>query len=241
MSRNVDKANSVLVRYQELQAETESGYKDYSRFKRPTKIYKVSKLQEAQRWRNEVVKDIGNKITQIHDPSLNDFQVEEINGELNRLFQEKQRWENHIRRNLKGPDYRKIKGLNTSGGSLINGTRYFGRALELPHVQKMIKQRNEVRQKRLSKSQQEQQLKAKIRRWKKELGPHYYGNEVSENFLEYEEDRSQEIKLNIAASISEKQKPQCIISEFKDLPSLDDVERWLVEKRKKRLQEQLGL
>ncbi|AMD21170.1 HEL110Wp [Eremothecium sinecaudum] len=241
MSRNVDKANSVLVRYQELQAEQAGGYKDYSRFKRPTKVNKVTKLDEAQRWRAEVVKDIGNKITQIHDPSLNDLQIEELNDELNRLFYEKLRWETHIRKVLKGPDYRKMKkGLNTTGGRILNGTRYFGRALELPAVQELIKQEKEQKRKQLTKAQKHQQLIANVNRWKKELGTNYYGEDITDDILNYEESRGQDLKLDIASAPSD-DVPKVIIPQFEDLPTMADVERWLVEKRKKRLQKQLGL
>ncbi|AAS53734.1 AFR363Wp [Eremothecium gossypii ATCC 10895] len=240
MSRNVDKANSVLARYQELVAENTSGYKDYSRFKRPTAVHRISNLEEAQRWRAEVVKDIGNKVTQIHDPSLNEMQIEDINNELNRLFQEKMRWESHIRRNLRGPDYRRMKqGLNTTGGTVINGTRYFGRALELPHVQELLQQQQQQRVKQQNQKQREQELRAKVRQWEEELGPDYYGEDVPPGMQEYEAQRSRELQdiLRSAAGRA----PQVQIPLFERLPTQEEVEGWLVERRRKRLQERLDL
>ena len=38
MSRNIDKANSTLAKYQEQQANEGGGYKDYSRYKRPKPV-----------------------------------------------------------------------------------------------------------------------------------------------------------------------------------------------------------
>ncbi|AGO11115.1 AaceriAFR363Wp [[Ashbya] aceris (nom. inval.)] len=240
MSRNVDKANSVLARYQEIIAESTGGYKDYSRFKRPTAVHRISNLEEAQRWRAEVVKDIGNKVTQIHDPSLNEIQIEEINNELNRLFQEKTRWESHIRRNLRGPDYRRMKkGLNTTGGTVINGTRYFGRALELPHVQELLQRQQRQRVTQQNQKQREQELQAMVRQWQEELGPDYYGEELPPGLQEYETQRSCQLKSIISSSGGTT--PQVEIPLFERLPTQEEVEAWLVEKRRKRLQEQLDL
>lgn len=61
MSRNVDKANSVLVRFQEQQAESAGGYKDYSRYQRPRNVSKVKSIKEANEWKRQVSKEIKQK------------------------------------------------------------------------------------------------------------------------------------------------------------------------------------
>ncbi|QEU62416.1 Isy1 [Kluyveromyces lactis] len=237
MSRNVNKANSVLVRYQELQAAEIGGYQDFSRLKRPTRINKVTKLDEALRWRNELVKEIGQRVTQIHDPSLNESQITEINDELNKLFQEKGRWDFHIRNKLKGPDLKKRKQLNTTGGTLIDGKRYFGRALELPEVQKLLKESKEQREKERSGKEKKAELQRKIKRWESTLKDDYFVGNNSDELLEYEKKRTESLRSTIHPSDRD---PSFVIPNF-DVPSLKDVELWLVQRRKNELKKQLGL
>lgn len=79
----MDKANSVLVRFQEQQAESSTGYKDYSRYKRPKNVSKIKSIKEANEWKRQVSKEIQQKSTRIYDPSLNEIQITELNDELN--------------------------------------------------------------------------------------------------------------------------------------------------------------
>ncbi|CDO91776.1 unnamed protein product [Kluyveromyces dobzhanskii CBS 2104] len=237
MSRNVNKANSVLVRYQELQAAEAGGYQDFSRLKRPTRINKITKLDEALRWRSELVKEIGQRITEIHDPSLNEHQITEINDELNNLFQEKSRWDFHIKNKLKGPDLKNRKQLNTTGGTVIEGKRYFGRALELPEVQQLVKESKERRVKERTGKEKKVALQRKIKRWKSSLNDDYFVGNDSTALLEYEKKRTEELRSNVAST---GQGPFQTIPEF-DIPSLKDVELWLVQRRKDELKKQLGL
>lgn len=268
MSRNVDKANSVLVRFQEIRAEKDGGYKDYSRFKRPTRVHTVKVLAEAQQWRSQLLKELGNKITQIHDPSLNEFQLRELNDDLNGLVKEKFRWERHIKDNLNGPDYSRVKRLNTVGGTVVNGYRYFGRALELPDVQQALKHNKEKRESLKSKKQKRVELEEKVRKWKKTLRPEYYGylpeekhryykaTEFTPHVFDklgslkpslqtpltgYESMKTEELKFETGAREDGHNAPEHIIPEFKQIPDVKDIETWLVQKRRKRLQERLGL
>lgn len=237
MSRNVNKANSVLVRFQEIQAAKEGGYQDFSRLRRPTNVNKVTKLDEALKWRSELVREIGQKITQIHDPSLNALQITEINDELNGLFQEKNRWEWHIKNKLKGPDLKKRKQLNTPGGTILDGKRYFGRALELPEVNKLLKEDQKRREKEKTGKEKKREFAEKKKLWEKSLKENYFVGNTDESFLEYEATISKNLRNALPKS---DKKPAVIIPSF-SLPTIEDAEKWLVERRKKELQKQLGL
>lgn len=266
MSRNVDKANSVLVRFQELEAEKNGGYKDYTRFKRPTRVGSVSKSQEAQQWRRQVISDINTRLTRMHDPSLNEFQLRELNDELNDLFSEKARWERHIHRNLKGPDFSRDKSFKHTG-TVLDGRRYFGRALALPEVQQLAKNAADWRKKSQSARQRQKTLQDRVRVWKKSLGPEYYGfvpedsaslrvplhltvETVKEiltskpasrsHFCQLEEDKTQELQAE-AGGQGSVTAPKRIIPQFSQLPDLKDMEEWLVQRRKSQLQRQLNL
>ncbi|SCU97134.1 LADA_0H04676g1_1 [Lachancea dasiensis] len=266
MSRNVDKANSVLVRFQELEAEKSGGYKDYSRFKRPTRIRSIQDSQEAQQWRRQVLQDMNSRITRMHDPSLNEIQLREINDEINDLLHEKNQWERHIYHNLKGPNFSRDSKAGVTG-TLLKGRRYFGRALELPEVRELLKQDREHRTKLQTNRQRHQVLQDKVRKWKKQLGPAYYGfssdipglqfqlPEATSNtdpevlhqkptrystFIDHEEAKTLELRSELG-SLEAVSAPKVSIPEFKELPDLKDMENWLVEKRKLQLQKQLDL
>lgn len=238
MSRNVNKANSVLVRYQEAEAAASGGYQDFSRLKRPTRINKVDKLDEAIRWRSELVKEIGQRITQIHDPSLNEQQIRELNEELNKLFEEKGRWDFHIKNRLKGPDLKKRKQLNTTGGTLLKGTRYFGRALELPEVRELLKEEKERREKHKSAKEKDLELQKKIQRWKNTLRDDNYYMSYGAKVRVYDEER--QIEMLRSKLPNNDNKPLVEIPTL-PVPSLKDIEKWLVQRRRKELQKQLDL
>ncbi|CCH59054.1 hypothetical protein TBLA_0B02120 [Henningerozyma blattae CBS 6284] len=100
MSRNIDKANSILATYQEQQAEKNTGYKDYSRFKRPKNVNKINSIEESNQWKNQVVREIKQKIDRMYDLTLNDTQLLEINDEINELIIELNKWNYHITNHL---------------------------------------------------------------------------------------------------------------------------------------------
>jgi hypothetical protein len=73
--------------------------------------------------------------------NLTEFQVRELNDEINRMFKTKYHWEFRIRE-LGGPDYiRKRPKVLDADGREVPGTRgykYFGRARELPGVKELF-------------------------------------------------------------------------------------------------------
>ncbi|KAI7622665.1 Pre-mRNA-splicing factor, partial [Hortaea werneckii] len=89
-----------------------------------------------------VLKEVSRKVTKIQDPALSDYQIRDLNDELNKLFREKWQWEVRIRE-LGGPNYMRGGGRVTDEeGRVIEGGgkgyRYFGRAKELPGVKELF-------------------------------------------------------------------------------------------------------
>jgi pre-mRNA-splicing factor ISY1 len=89
-----------------------------------------------------VLKEISRKVSRIQDVALSDYQIRDINDELNKLFREKWQWEMRIRE-LGGPNYMRgggrvvdEQGREIQGGG--KGYRYFGRAKELPGVKELF-------------------------------------------------------------------------------------------------------
>ncbi|KAJ9071926.1 NineTeen Complex (NTC) component [Entomophthora muscae] len=127
MARNEEKAQSMLYRFRQAQAES-LGLMSHS-------------LSEAEKWRHQVIREISKKVTQIQDTGLTDFQVRDLNDTINKQLREKRRWEDQIKY-LGGPDYKRSgpKMLDREGKEApgAQGYRYFGRAKDLPGVRELF-------------------------------------------------------------------------------------------------------
>ncbi|CAI4034452.1 hypothetical protein SMKI_10G2450 [Saccharomyces mikatae IFO 1815] len=235
MSRNVDKANSVLVRFQEQQAESTTGYKDYSRYTRPRNVSKVKSIKEANEWKRQVSKEIQQKSTRIYDPSLNEVQITELNDELNSLFKEWKRWQWHINHTLmeKRTKRKTLEDshLLSNAGKLINGKRYFGRALELPEVKEWLKQ-----------SQKQNDINiVNIKRIPKNRKDFYYSGKATPALTEFETNWTPILKAHYNVPVNELEEEASQQKEEMYVPTLADMEHWLVQRRKKKLMEELNL
>ncbi|RUS33745.1 Rab43 protein [Jimgerdemannia flammicorona] len=105
MARNEEKAQSMLYRFREAQAAELGVVKQRER--RPHLASNVNNLGEAEKWRRQVISEVSRKVSKIQDAGLSDYQVRDLNDEINKLMREKMYWENRIKE-LGGPDYWKI-------------------------------------------------------------------------------------------------------------------------------------
>ncbi|KAL2699262.1 hypothetical protein AAEP93_009237 [Penicillium crustosum] len=140
-SSKCEKAQSMLFRFRAQQA-ADLGIIDISRTRRPKAITSVDTVPECERWRGQVLQEISRKVSRIHEQSLSDYQIRDLNDEINKLMREKWAWEMQIR-NLGGPNYMRgssrlydDEGREIPGGG--RGYKYFGRARDLPGVKEMI-------------------------------------------------------------------------------------------------------
>ncbi|CAI4043886.1 Isy1p SKDI_10G2520 [Saccharomyces kudriavzevii IFO 1802] len=235
MSRNVDKANSVLVRFQEQQAESATGYKDYSRYKRPKNVSRIKSLKEANEWKRQVSKEIQQKSTRIYDPSLNEVQIAELNDELNDLFKEWKRWQWHINHTLmeKKTKRKTLEDghLLANAGKLIHGKRYFGRALELP----------EVKEWQESQKQNSTDI-VNIKRVPRNKNDFYYHGKATAALTEFETNWTPILKAHYNVPVNEREEEETTQqTQEMHVPTLSDMEHWLVQRRKKKLMEELNL
>ncbi|KAF2766614.1 Isy1-like splicing factor, partial [Teratosphaeria nubilosa] len=141
MARNAEKAQSMLFRFRAQQA-SDLGIISLASTRRPKAISAQDSMPTCERWRGQVLKDISRKITKIQDPALSDYQIRDLNDELNKLFREKWQWEVRIRE-LGGPNYMRGGGrVVDDAGRVVEGGgrgyKYFGRARELPGVRELF-------------------------------------------------------------------------------------------------------
>lgn len=93
----------MLFRFRAQQAAS-LGILDLSRTRRPRAITTVTSIPICEKWRGQVLKEISRKVSKIQEASLSDFQIRDLNDEINKLMREKHMWEVQIR-GLGGPNY----------------------------------------------------------------------------------------------------------------------------------------
>jgi len=135
--RNEEKAHAMLNRWVAMKKELNTRTKD----KRPFLSTECNNLQECERWRGQIIKEITKKVADIQNASLGEYKLRELNDEINKLFREKGHWEDRIKE-LGGPDYKKIapRAIDAQGFELpgSGGYKYWGAAKDLPGVRELF-------------------------------------------------------------------------------------------------------
>ncbi|TFK75539.1 Isy1-like splicing factor [Pluteus cervinus] len=181
MARNEEKAQSMLYRFREAQA-AELGLGTRAD-KRPRMASACKSLRECERWRGEILREISRKVSKIQDSGLTDYEVRDLNDEINKLLREKRHWENQIVA-LGGANYRRNVAMLDDDGKEVPGTKgykYFGRAKDLPGVKELF-------QSRKKEEEEENQALAYYKKFMNQ-GPAYYGDldENDEELQKYEQ------------------------------------------------------
>ncbi|GAA5871827.1 hypothetical protein JCM8547_003282 [Rhodosporidiobolus lusitaniae] len=139
MARNEEKAQSMLYRFREAQA-AEMGLSQRSD-RRPRVASSCKDLRQCERWRGEILREVSRKVSKIQDAGLTDYEIRDLNDQINKLLREKHHWENQIIA-LGGANYKRAAGKTTDAdGREVPGQRgykYFGRAKELPGVRELF-------------------------------------------------------------------------------------------------------
>lgn len=233
----------MLFRFRAQQA-ADLGILDTSRTRRPKAISQQEHVPTCERWRGQVLREISRKVSKIQDPALSDYQIRDINDELNKLFKEKWQWEVRIRE-LGGPNYMRggAKMLDDEGRVIEGGGkgyRYFGRARELPGVKELFE---------AAKPKAEEKNKIDTRhelRLRVDAG--YYGYNLDEEdgtLLKYEAQKEEEA-FNALLAKDEAKDPewQPLPGDAGDgitwnLPTAQEVEAELLDRRKRKLIDKL--
>ena len=245
MARNAEKAQSMLFRFRAQQA-SDLGILDVNKTRRPKAISQQDHIPTCERWRGQVLKEISRKVSKIQDPALSDYQIRDINDELNKLFREKWQWEMRIRE-MGGPNYMRGGGrVVDDEGNVIEGGgkgyRYFGRARELPGVKELF-EAAKVKPEDEKKGAGERRADLRAR-----VDAGYYGYNLDEedgSLLEYEALKEKEAFETLMVE-DEKADPEweVVPGDVGDgvvwrLPSAEEVEAELLDRRKRMLLDKL--
>ncbi|GAA5998024.1 Isy1p [Rhodotorula paludigena] len=129
----------MLYRFREAQA-AELGLAQKTD-RRPRVASSCKDLRQCERWRGEILREISRKVSKIQDAGLTDYEVRDLNDQINKLLREKHHWENQIV-SLGGANYKRAAGkITDADGREIPGQRgykYFGRARDLPGVRELF-------------------------------------------------------------------------------------------------------
>ncbi|KAJ5948813.1 hypothetical protein N7454_002120 [Penicillium verhagenii] len=250
MARNQEKAQSMLFRFRAQQA-ADMGIIDLGRARRPKAITSIDSVPTCERWRGQVLKEVSRKVSRIQEPSLSDFQIRDLNDEINKLMREKWAWEMQIR-NLGGPNYMRgsgrvydDEGREIPGGG--KGYRYFGRARELPGVKEMFE--NAARR---SKGPAEEESAAgrggDIATRKVDANYFGYGlDEEDGTLLAYEKQKEKEAVDHLRGQGEDDAEDgwEPLPGDAGDgvewrLPSLEEVQEELIDRRRRRLLDKIS-
>ncbi|KAA8531705.1 hypothetical protein F0562_006578 [Nyssa sinensis] len=153
MARNEEKAQSMLNRFITMKAEEKKKPKE----RRPYLASECRDLAEADKWRQQIMREIGRKVAEIQNEGLGEHRLRDLNDEINKLIREKGHWERRIIE-LGGPNYTKHSAKMTDlEGNIVDvpnpsgrgpGYRYFGAAKKLPGVRELFEKPPELRKRR---------------------------------------------------------------------------------------------
>ncbi|KAL7086804.1 hypothetical protein ACP275_13G024200 [Erythranthe tilingii] len=153
MARNEEKAQSMLNRFITMKEEEKKKPKE----RRPYLASECRDLAEADRWRQQILREIGRKVAEIQNEGLGEHRLRDLNDEINKLIREKVHWERRIVE-LGGPNYTRHSAKMTDlEGNIIDvpnpggrgpGYRYFGAAKKLPGVRELFEKPPELRKRR---------------------------------------------------------------------------------------------
>ena len=108
---------------------------------RPNTASSCNSLQQCDKWRQDIIKEICDKVSDIQNAGLGEFRIRALNDEINKLLNEKRHWDSRIKE-LGGPDYSKLEqklydrdGIELPGSG---GYKYFGAAKDLPGVRDLF-------------------------------------------------------------------------------------------------------
>ncbi|GJS56302.1 pre-mRNA-splicing factor ISY1 [Tanacetum coccineum] len=141
MARNEEKAQSMLNRFITMKSEEKKKPKE----RRPFLASECRDLSDADKWRQQIMREIGRKVAEIQNEGLGEHRLRDLNDEINKLIREKVHWEKRIVE-LGGKDGNIVDVPNPSGHG--PGYRYFGAAKKLPGVKELFEKPPELRKRR---------------------------------------------------------------------------------------------
>ena len=196
MARPAEKARAMMNKWVAMRDGEDK--QQQQRQRRPHLASEVDHLVDAERYRNQIIREISTKISQIQNPALPEHTVRELNDSINKLQREKFHYNKRIYQ-LGGLDYnmiekkRQIEQMGNDDEHGINSSssyyKYYGVAKDLPGVKEhLAKEAAMIRNKKMKRSD----------RNFKSITPDYYGYRDEDDgvLLELEDQGTQQLILH---------------------------------------------
>jgi len=241
MARNEEKAQSMLNRWLAYKQDLRKSNRPPPQ-KRPALPTECSTVQDCERWRMQIIRDLSKKVSEIQNESLGEQRIRDLNDELNKLLREKGHWERRILE-LGGPNYMKVDRIGddalvtnieaSEGEHRGYSVKYFGAAKKLPEVKEKFQKKNSA-----PKRQRVDPFKG--------IDAEYYGYRDDEDpILEKAEQEAENRGLEEAMKEWEKKHKsnksngkESLPKHFDEkvpVPSKEDMEKLVIKKRKEEL------
>jgi len=241
MARPEEKANAMMNKWVKMREAGNQPYRP-NRAKRPNLASECDHLEDAERYRRQILREIADLISKIQNPGLGEHLLRDTNDEINRKLREKHHWNNRIRQ-LGGPNFTEMElqqQIENSSGDSNNsilgsgGYRYFGAAKDLPGVRELFEKRME--------NKQSKQNRAELYR---RITPDYFGWREEEDgvLLQVEAEYDTKNKNQRQFEGKENNDDDDDIMLLEDLPPLSKeiIAQAVLEQKKERLLSQLAL
>jgi len=252
MARPEEKAQNMMNKWVRMKEESERATTLYSRTqdpkskKRPHLASMCDNLDDAERFRRQIVREISEGIRKIQNAGMGEHAIRDLNDQINKLLREKFHWNKRIQE-LGGLNFNAIERRQTEaegGDDLLmgeglrgaSGYRYFGAARDLPGV------------KELFAKQAMKQTKRKRGEVYKRITPDYVGLRDEEDgvLLELEqaatkrqrEEEEAASHQSISLSHDDEADDETDWDHW-DVPSQQEVARSILEQKKKALLDKL--
>lgn len=232
-------------------------YGPYKKNKRPKIASEVTTVKECEHWRGEILRGVAKKIAEIQNAALGEHRIRDLNDEINKDLREKGYWEDQIKA-LGGADYKNApkRDVETYGAELAahSGYKYFGAAKDLLGVRELFETEIVPDAPRKTRKQLFQYIQPDYYGWRDEedgmlvLSEQMFEEQAvkkaMENWKEPIPEKTKKRKKAEEAEKKEEKLPEVEkpkeqdFKDFKayvDVPTMEDIERMIVQKKKETL------
>lgn len=203
--------------------------------RRPHLASQCDRLSDALRFRKQLLREIMQGVSKIQNPGLGEAAIRELNDEINHKMREKYHWNKRIKE-LGGEDFNQIekeRQIEEGDVQMANGYRYFGAAKDLPGVKELL--------------EREATKKRKAKPTDHRINPDYFGWRDEEDgvLLEIEalatKQNDKQVKRPRLDLDGKSISSSDAVHEYLNTPSCEEVEKVLLEHKKKLLLAKLSL
>jgi len=206
------------------------------RGRRPKLASECTHLNDAEYYRNQILREISGGIAKIQNPALGEHTIRDLNDEINRKLREKYHWNRRIVE-LGGVDYntierqKQIEEGDTQSVAGPGGYRYFGAAKDLPGVAELLEKQRTKMETSKNKHAMDRTITSAYFGWR---------DEEDGVLLELENDAFRERKRQKNVEVVELD-TLLATDYFSDVPSQEEMGQILLEEKKKTLLARLSM